>query len=70
MKTIFTKDEVLVKLKESLSTRLAQAMEAMTGNTQRCNLAPAEDQESEDGELLGWTAKYSVAPEVVLRIFA
>ena len=68
MKTVFTKDEVLAKLKESLATRLAQAMEAMTGNTQRCLLV--QDLESPSVDLLGWTAKYSAAPQVELRIFA
>ena len=70
MKPIFTKDEVLSKLKESLSTRLAQAMEAMTGNTQRCYVIQSPDQEAQAGDLLGWTAKYSAAPQVELRIFA
>jgi flagellar motor switch protein FliN/FliY len=68
MKNVLTKDEALSKLKESLSTRLAQAMEAMTGNTQRCLLI--QDLEAPAGDLLGWTAKYSAAPNVELRIFA
>ncbi len=70
MKTIFTKDEVLAKLKESLSTRLAQAMEAMTGNTQRCYLIQSSDQGALAGDVFGWTAKYSAAPHVELRVFA
>ncbi len=70
MKAAFTKSEVLAKLKESLSTRLTQAMEAMTGATQRCYVVNSADEEEPAGELLGWTAKYSAGPQVQLRIFA
>ncbi len=73
MKANFTRDELVAKLKESLSTRLAQSLEAMTGTTQRCNVIP-EPPEASQGEpgkdFLGWTATYSTGPRIELRIFA
>jgi len=73
MKATFTKDEALAKLKESLSTRLAQAMEAMIGTTQRCYTVPEvnpSEEASSGGPLLGWHADYSAGAGVQLRIFA
>ncbi len=73
MKATISKDEVLAKLKESLSTRLGQALEGMTGNTQGCSLVPnfISFPEAETAEnYLGWTADYSGGEKVQLRIFA
>jgi len=73
MKQTFTTEEALVKLKESFSTRIAQALESMTGATQRCylisELNPSKDL-PQDGTFLGWKAGYSVGPGVQLRVFA
>lgn len=73
MKATFSKDEILAKLKESLATRLGQALEGMTGNPQLCSLVPnftsfPEAETSKD--YLGWTANYSGGEKVQLRIFA
>jgi flagellar motor switch protein FliN/FliY len=73
MKVTLNKDEALAKLKESLSTRLAQAMEAMTGAPQRCSLLADVNLAEEarlQGPLLGWRADYDAGPSVQLRIFA
>ncbi len=73
MKTNFTRDELVAKLKESLSIRFAQCLEAMTGATQPCNIIPepGEASQGEDGkDFLGWTATYSVGAKIELRIFA
>lgn len=73
MKATFTRDEALAKLKESLSTRLAQAMEAMTGSTQRCHTIPEvnlAEEAQQSGPMLGWRADYNAGPGVQMRIFA
>ena len=73
MKVNFTRDELLVKLKESLGTRIAQALESMTGTSQECQTIPEPSaaSEGEDGkDFLGWTATYSAGTKVQLRIFA
>ena len=70
MKETFTKAEALYKLKESLSIRLGQALEAMTGATQRCLLLPDLNSVPEDEDQFGWSAKYSGGANVQLRIFA
>jgi flagellar motor switch protein FliN len=66
-------EEILSKLKESLSTRIAQAMEAMTGANQRVYLVPEMDPEQEkpaEGTLLGWRTDYSAGSGVGVRLFA
>lgn len=73
MKSSLTRDEVLSKIRHSLSVRLGQALEAMTGLNQRCEELPDFDSVSEfaPGEsLLGWMVSYSAGPSVQLRIFA
>ncbi len=73
MKALVSKDDILAKLKESLSTRIAQAIEGMTGNTQRCSLV-LDSSSFPEGESakdhLAWTADYSGGEKVQLRIFA
>ncbi len=73
MKVSFSREEILTKLKDSLLTRMAQALEAMVGTTQRCYLIPDYNAASslKDGEaLLGWSARFSAGPKVELRVFA
>ena len=73
MKSTFSRAEAITKLKESLSTRIAQALEAMTGSTQRSYTIPelnAATEPLEDGPLHGWQTAYSAGPEVWVRIFA
>lgn len=73
MKTTFSKDEIIAKLKESLSACLGLALEGMTGNPQLCHLVP-DLIAFPDGEgakdYLAWTADYSGGEKVQLRIFA
>ena len=73
MKTSFSKDEIIAKLKDSLAACLGQALEGMTGNPQHCSLVP-DLIAFPDGEgakdYLAWTADYSGGEKVQLRIFA
>lgn len=73
MKTQFTQDEALSKLRESLATRMTQAVEAMTGTGQRCHTVTDVDIEVElrqKSPTLNWYSDYSAASGAQVRIFA
>jgi len=73
MKPNVHRDELVGKLKESLLSRVVQALEAMIGTSQRCHLVsdyPMTAELGADEKLLGWTSRFSAGPRIELRIFA
>ncbi|WP_051669863.1 flagellar motor switch protein FliN [Bryobacter aggregatus] len=73
MKTSFSRDELVSKLKDNLSIRIAQSLEAMIGATQRCHLIPEPPSATagqEGKDFHGWTATYTAGARIQFRVFA